>query len=293
MILVTGAAGKTGRAVIQALRTKGQFIRALVYRLDQAHQLKKLGVQEFVVGDMRSRSTLDEAVDGVQAIYHICPNMQPDEMQIGRTVIEAAQFANVERFIYHSVLHPQIEAMPHHWYKLRVEEMLCESGLPWTILQPVAYMQNILTQWEQIDKQGIYAIPYELDKRLSMVDLMDVAETAAIVSTETGHEYAIYELCGSDLLSGNEIAAMLGEKLGRDVRGMRVSIDQWESKAQAAGLSAYAIDTLVKMFRHYEQHQFRGNSQVLSWLLGRTPTTFAHFLDGTIHDQEKPSKQAA
>jgi uncharacterized protein YbjT (DUF2867 family) len=74
--------------------------------------------------------------------------------------------------------------------------MLCESILKWTILQPVANMQNITTQWHQIAEQGVYAVPYALEKRLSMVDLMDVAEAAAIVATKAGHVYAIYELCG-------------------------------------------------------------------------------------------------
>ncbi len=278
MILVTGAAGKTGRAVIQALISKGQEVRALVYRQLQKSRLQELGVDDFVIGDMRSRATMDEAVRGVRAIYHIPPNMQPDEVQIGRTVIESAESAGVERFIYHSVLHPQIETMPHHWHKLRVEEMLCESAFAWTILQPAAYMQNISNQLVQIAKRAVYGLPYALEKRLSMVDLRDVAEAAAIVATESGHEYAIYELCGPDLLSGSEIAAVLSEKLGREIRGTRVPIDRWEASARAGGLSTYAIETLLKMFEYYEKHPFRGNAKVLSWLLGRRPTAFGEFL---------------
>jgi len=279
MILVTGSAGKTGRAVIQTLIENNHQVRAFVFRHDQKHLLQKMGVKDFVVGDLHSRSKVAEAFRGVRAIYHICPNMQPDEVNIGQIVINAAQTAGVARFVFHSVLHPQIEAMPHHWHKLRVEEMLCESGLSWTILQPVAYMQNIFTQWDQIIEQGVYAVPYALDKRLSMVDLMDVAAAAAIVITEKGHEYATYELCGPDHLSQYEIAAKLEHKLGCEIRALNLAIDLWEQKAQGAGLSSYAISTLVKMFQHYERHEFRGNAQVLGWLLGRPAARFDQFLD--------------
>ena len=64
------------------------------------------------------------------SVYHVCPNVSPDEIAIGRVSIAAARSAGVEHFVYHSVLHPQTEAMPHHWLKLRVEEALITSGLP-------------------------------------------------------------------------------------------------------------------------------------------------------------------
>jgi hypothetical protein len=81
---------------------------------------------------------------------------------------------------------------------------------------------------------------------------------------------------------------MTTKKFGREIRGTRVPIEKWEKNARSAGLSAYAIDTLVKMFRHYEQHPFRCNSQVLGWLLGRKPTMFGDFLDRAISDKGMP-----
>ena len=143
MILIIGAAGKTGRAIIQALTKSGETVRALVHRSDQVSFIEALGVDDVLAGDLLDQSVMERAVRGVRAIYHIAPNVSPDEVSIGKTIIAAAQSADVERFVFHSVLHPQIEAMPHHWQKLRVEELLFESGLPFTILQPTAYMQNV------------------------------------------------------------------------------------------------------------------------------------------------------
>ena len=279
MILVTGAAGKTGRAVIRALIAKGEAVRALVHRPEQIRSVEALGAQQVVVGDMSLQATMDQAAQGVRAVYHICPNVSPDEVAIGQVAIVAARSAGVKHFVYHSVLHPQVEAMPHHWQKLRVEEQLFESGLCYTILQPAAYMQNVLAHWDQIMEQGVYPVPYAVETRLGMVDLEDVAEAAAVVLTEPGHAGAVYELAGAEVLSQTEVATILSQQLGRPVRAEAVSLETWERRARESGLGDYQVETLVKMFRYYECYGFWGNPRVLSWLLGRPPTTFAAFIE--------------
>jgi uncharacterized protein YbjT (DUF2867 family) len=278
MILVTGAAGKTGQAVIRAL-AKGAFpTRALAYRPEQVERVKSLGAGKVVVGDMRDAAALGQAMAGIRAIYHICPNMNPDEVAIGRAVIAAAQASGVDHVVYHSVLHPQTEAMPHHWHKLRVEAMLFESGLAYTILQPAAYMQNILAGWPAIMKQGLYQTPYPVETRLGLVDLEDIAAVAATVLTEAGHAGAIYELAGPEALTQMDIAAILAEVLGRPVEARQIPIPEWREQAHAAGLGAYQAETLVRMFQYYERYGFWGNARVLGWLLGRPPTTFQAFV---------------
>jgi uncharacterized protein YbjT (DUF2867 family) len=285
MILVNGAAGKTGRAVIRALSARGQRVRALVHRPEQVPVVAGLGAQEVVAGDMRVEATMERAVQGVRALYHICPNMSPDEVAIGGAAINAARAEGVQHFVYHSVLHPQTESMPHHWHKLRVEELLFESGLPYTILQPAAYMQNLLAYWDTIVEKGIYAVPYAVETRLGMVDLEDVAGAAATVLTEPGHEGATYELAGPDILSQIEVASILAEQLGQPVRAQAVPLDAWEQGARAAGVGDYQVETLVQMFRYYERHGFWGNPRVLHWLLGRPPVTFAAFVERVIRGQ--------
>jgi NAD(P)H dehydrogenase (quinone) len=93
--------------------------------------------------------------------------MSPDEVVIGTLVIGEAKRAGVEHFVYHSVLHPQTERMTHHWQKLRVEEMLFESGLPFTILQPAPYMQNLLAVWKSIVEEGELRVPYSIHAKFS------------------------------------------------------------------------------------------------------------------------------
>jgi len=282
MILITGAGGKTGQAIIRALVTKGQAIRALVRRAEQARPTESLGAQEVVIGELRDEATLRQAAQGVWAIYHICPNVHPDEVSIGRAAIAAARAAGVEHFVYHSVLHPQIEAMPHHWNKLRVEEALFESGLPYTVLQPAAYMQNVLAGWDEIVTRGVYSVPYSTQAPLSLVDLEDAAEAAAAVLTEPGHAGAIYELAGPEVLTPSAIADALSRGLRRPVRAEQIAIEAWVSNAEASGMETYAIDALVKMFRYYDRVGLWGNSRVLSNLLGRAPARFDAFVERAV-----------
>lgn len=288
MILVTGAAGKTGRTIIRMLIAQGKTVRALVRRPEQVQPIKELGTQEVVVGDVRSQATVDQAVRGVQAIYHICPNLSPDEVAIGQAMITAARSSGVEHFVYHSVLHPQTEAMPHHWQKLRVEEHLFEAGLPYTILQPAAYMQNVLAHWDQILEQGRYLVPYSVETRLGMVDLEDVAVAAAVVLTQPGHAGATYELAGAEVLTQTEVAAILSWQLGHPVQAETMSLEEWKRGVRVAGLGDYQIETLIKMFRYYERYGFWGNPHILTWLLGRPPATFADFVKRTA--QQRPGE---
>ncbi len=285
MILVTGAAGKTGQAVIRALVAREATVRALVRRPQQTRAVEELGAQEVVAGDMRVQATVNQAAQGVRAVYHICPNMSPQEVAIGRIAIQAARAAGIEHFVYHSVLHPQTETMPHHWQKLRVEEHLFECGLPYTILQPAAYMQNVLAYWDQMLERNVYPVPYAVNTRLGMVDLEDVAAAAAIVLTEPGHEGATYELAGSEVLTQMEVARILSKQLGRVIRAETVPLDLWERQARASGLGDYQVETLARMFRYYERFGFWGNSNVLSWLLRRPPTTFAAFVQRTVQER--------
>jgi uncharacterized protein YbjT (DUF2867 family) len=210
-------------------------------------------------------------------VYHICPNVNPDEVEIGRRLLAAAKEARVDHVVLHSVLHPQVEQMPHHWNKLRVEEALLESGLGFTVFQPAPYMQNLLSGWKLITERGVMRNPYPVETRLSLVDLWDVAEAAARVLTEPGHTGATYELSGTQPLTQSEVAEILSEALGRAVQAEAQPLAAWQGRALAAGLSSSRRAMLAKMFDYYARYGLAGNPNTLRWLLDREPTAVAEF----------------
>ncbi|PKO09108.1 MAG: nucleoside-diphosphate sugar epimerase [Chloroflexi bacterium HGW-Chloroflexi-2] len=277
MILVTGASGKTGNAITRALTAHGMDVRAIVRHKKQIDPLKKLGAKEVIVADLLDGEKMDEVFFGTTAIYHICPNMHPQEEEIGQLMIQAAQKNHLKHFVYHSVLHPQVEAMPHHWKKMRVEDQLFRISMPFTILQPAAYMQNVLVYLDKMLKTGEYRIPYSTSSRSSMIDLNDLAEVVVKVLTEEGHENAIYELCSHEALSALDVATVVAGVSGKLILASTLDRADWEKDARKADLSDYAIDTLLKMFQYYEEFDFIGNSNQLTWLLGREPNSFEQF----------------
>jgi uncharacterized protein YbjT (DUF2867 family) len=250
----------------------------MVHRPEQAEGLPALGAMEVLAGDLRDAADVGRAMAGARAVYHICPNVHADEVTISQVAIDAAREAGVDLFVYHSVLHPQVEAMPHHWLKMRVEERIFQSGIDYVILQPAVYMQNVLAQWETVARDRVYAVPYGAGTRLGMVDLEDVAAVAARVLTEPGHAGATYELAGPQALTQAQVADALGRQLGLRVEARQVPLETWAQAARAAGLGEYQVETLLQMFRYYDRHGLWGNARVLGHLLAREPTHFEAFV---------------
>jgi uncharacterized protein YbjT (DUF2867 family) len=286
MILITGAGGKTGRALIKVL-SKVESVSAFVHREEHVAVAKSLDAERVVVGDLRDQAAIRLAMQGVRAVYHICPNMSPDEIAIGTLVIREAQKAGIEHFIYHSVMHSQTEKMTHHWHKLRVEEMIFEAGLPFTILQPAPYMQNLLASWETILSDGVLRVPYSIHSRFSFVDLEDVAEAVRIVLTGADHKNAIYELAGTVQMSHVDVANILSHVLNRTVRPEQEEIGDWRLRAeQNPGISRYARENLIKMFDYYDRWGLAGNPNMLRWLLKREPTSLESFVRRTRKEHD-------
>ena len=149
MILVTCAAGKTGKAIVDALVKTGQDVRAMVRSDRSLESVRAAGVAEAITGDLALTEDVLRAADGVDAVYYIAPNMDPNERLNGDNIIAACQSANVARLVFHSVLHTQIEALPHHWERHFVEQSILNSKLSFTILQVGSYMQNMLPARER------------------------------------------------------------------------------------------------------------------------------------------------
>ncbi len=284
-ILVTGAAGKTGLAVTRALAERGAAVRALVRRDRQNDVVAEAGATEILVADLADAGAMETAFQGAGAVYYICPNLRPNETALGQLAIATARETGVERFVYHSVLHPQAERMPHHWRKLRVEEALFESGLDWTILQPTAYMENLLAFWPEIFEDGLFRVPYAASAAISLVALADLAEVAAKVLTEDGHVSSIYELVGTEPLSQRNVATMLADGLGRQVEVVEVPPHETRAALEERGAGRYQVNCLMKMFDYYGHHGLAGSSRVLSWLLGRRPTPLAEFVQRHSRDE--------
>ena len=291
MILVTAAYGNQGQRLIPLLAQAGKKVRALRAAGD-LQALKALGAVEAVQGDASDPAVLARAMEGVETVYHIGPSLHPREEAMGLAVVEAAERAGVKHLVFSSVLHAIEDRLLQHRSKLAIEQRIIVSDLNWTILQPTNYM---LPAWSYpVFKTEVFRLWWSLDRRQSLIVLDDYAEVAAKVILEgAAHHGATYELSSGDCLTAYEIADRFARVTGRPVRAEEVSPDEFMLKhrkhhAMQALLDAgrtvtsadfpYEFEVFRAIGACYSESDFVGNPNVLTWLLGRTPTTVEEYL---------------
>ena len=277
--LLTAANGKTGRTVLKALSNAGADVKVFIRDERQWPALNELGASSCALGNMEDASTINAAMPGCEAVIHIGPPMHPNEVEITSRFIDAALGHGVSRFVYYSVMHPLRRAVRHHRLKLDAEETLIESGLPYSIVQPMRYMQHLALIWKKVLDTGVHNMPFNIDVKFNVADLRDLAEATAIVATTPNHLYATYELAGPEPLSQRDMAAVISRVLGRKIRAEALSLDQMEKNARAAGAGDDRVTQMLTMNKHYDQYGFRSNPNILRWLLGRAPNTFENYVN--------------
>jgi uncharacterized protein YbjT (DUF2867 family) len=161
VIVVTAAGGSTGAAVVRALWSRGERVRALVGSSAPRPELTALSA-DVVATDLTDPAAVEPLLVGADALYLIWPNFDPGEAAGAVALLGAARRAGVRRVVYHSVLRPQARSMPHHAAKDRVEEALDASGLTWRVLQPCAYADNLHGQFADIAATGTFRSPWGL-----------------------------------------------------------------------------------------------------------------------------------
>ncbi|WP_409333024.1 SDR family oxidoreductase [Trujillonella humicola] len=274
MIVVTAAAGRTGTAVVRALRARGLPVRAVVGRPEPRPDLVALGA-EVVAAGLADPSPWPAVLGGADALYLIWPNFDPGEAEGAAALFAAARRAGVGRVVYHSVLRPQARAMPHHAAKDRAEEVLDRAGVAWRVLQPCAYAQNLDEAVLQAARTAVLRSTWGLRTAQSLIDVADVGEAAAVLLTGDGLDGGTFEVAGPEPLTAPRLAALLGAALDRPVVA--------EDAVPSGGVpAAYPERCLRLMLDHYRAHGFTGSPRVATALLGRPPRSYAQHLAGLL-----------
>lgn len=285
--LIVGASGAVGIPTLKHLVARGATVRALSSNEQSAERLKALGASEVIVGDYRKDEDVAKAMDGVFAVLFVPPRFTEDEAEIGFRVIDAAKKADVATFTFSSAYHPQMRSLDHHWTKLLIEEALIKSDLPYTIVQPSMFMQNLRVEWPRLIETGKYLRPYSPFKKMSVLDTDDLGEALAVIMTEIGYEGATFEICGVDRLSTAEMAMVISDVLGREIVAEQRDLEEWETWAKAQGWPDWSREAYKKMCAHYDAHGYPGgNPLVARTILGRDPRSFRDFVTDFIAEME-------
>ena len=283
LILVTGASGRTGRAVIAALKGLDVNVRAFIRREEVGKELIEIGAGDIVVGDLFDDQALESAIINCDQVIHICPPMNSNETTLAMKITDLCLKYNIQRLILYSVLHPLLSQVRHHSLKLRAEEYLVNSGQNYTILQPGRYMQHHQLIWREIIETGKHCMPFSVNSKFNIVDLADLAEAVSNVLVGEGHDFATYQLAGPEALSQVDMARIISEVLGRPVFAEAKPADEYIRIAKKNGMPSERIEQLCAMNEHYDKHGLRGNSNILEWLLKRPATNFQTYISSNFN----------
>jgi uncharacterized protein YbjT (DUF2867 family) len=277
VILITGASGNAGRAVLDEVMKTGKPVRAM-YR-SEAEASKAPAHASTVIADFSSKDSLNRALTGIDTVYLVCSPI-PALVELESNVIDACVANAVKHIVLNSALgagdYPK--SFPA-WHRL-VEDKLRVSGLGYTILRPNSFMQNILAfNAPGIRASGAFYGAYG-SARISYLDLRDIAYVAATLLTAAGKRAGeTYELNGPEAVTCAELADRISRVAERSVNYVDIPESAQRKGMLELGMPEWQVDALLDLQRYYTNGQGGEVTDVLPKLLGRTPVNLDDFLE--------------
>jgi uncharacterized protein YbjT (DUF2867 family) len=277
-ILITGATGSTGSVAANLLLTQGFPVRAFVHSDDErARKLAAAGA-EIAIGDLLEFRAVRRALDGVQRAYFVYP-LDPGIMQATVQFAQAAREARIEFIVNMSQKSARREAKSdaalQHWL---AEQVLDWSGTPVAHLRPT-YFADWLLYMRNMIREGRMSVPFGTTGRHAPIAAEDQAAVIAAILADPGsHAGQVYPLFGPVELTAPEIASIVSQTLGKQVRYEKITATQWarEVRGQNAPFLAQHLDEVA--IDHHDGI-FAGTNDLVERIAGRRPMTVAEFVE--------------
>lgn len=272
MILITGASGNVGREVLKQIAATGAKVRAAFQSVGKA-AVAPSGV-DLVTMDYNQPQTVQAALKGVDRVFLVGPPTL-NLAALERKVIDELKQAGTRQVVKLSAMGGRGAIFPRQ--HADSEDYIKSSGLSYTFLRPNGFMQNfinynaptITTQNTFYGAQG--------EGKVSHIDVRDIGAAAVKVLTEDGHEGKAYTLTGPEALSNAEVAEILSDDTGREIKYVDLPAEQFKQALVGAGLPEWSADALIDLQRFYREGGASAVTGDLELLLARKPTSFEQF----------------
>jgi uncharacterized protein YbjT (DUF2867 family) len=276
MILITGATGNNGRELIRQLTAMGQRVRALVRNPVEAVKLDGSNI-DVVAGDFDLPETLEPALQGVEKAFLLTP-VAERFVQWQKDFIEAAQRAKIRHLVKFSGMGADARSASQ-LLKLHAEtdDILRNSGVPFTILQPNSFHQNMLSSANTIKAQNAFYWPLR-NASQSTVDIRDISAVAAKVFTSSGHEGKTYIITGPEALTFQQVAEKLSSVLGRKIQYVDVPISAAADGMRNSGMPDWSVRAVSDLLVYFASGAAATVTDTVPRLLGRPATSFEQFV---------------
>ena len=274
-VLVIGATGTNGREVVRRLSASGHQVRAMVRSTAKAEGLRLPNV-ELVHGELDDPAALDRAFNGVSRALVVTA---ADERAGGwfHNAFAAAKRAGNAHVVKLSGLAVRVAESALSRQHAETDAELQASGLPYTILRPNSFYQNMLWSAGTIKDHGAFYLPMRASRQ-SLVDVRDIAAVAATALTEPGHDGQVYEITGPELLSYADVAATLSRVLGKPIRYVDVPPEAARDAMLKAGMPVWNVDAFTAMSEAFAAGRFEYTTDVVERVTGQPPIRFEQFV---------------
>ena len=286
MIVVTGATGQLGRAIVEQLVTRVPADQVGVSVRDpaKAADLAALGVR-VRPGDFAVPDALPHAFEGAAQLLIVSSNAAAyggDTLAQHRAAVDAARAAGVGRIVYTSHMGASAtSAFPPMRDHAATEAMLRESGLAWTALRHGFYAASAVALMGDALTTGVLEAP--ADGAVSWTTHADLAEAAARVLTDAGrYDGATPPLTGPEALHLAELAGIASELAGRPVRRQTLPDEALRARMAARGAPGRAADIALGLYAASRNGEFAAVDPTLERLLGRRPTSMRDVLSARL-----------
>ena len=279
MILVTGASGTLGKAVLNAvaqdLARTGESYRAMYRSLD--HAAKAPAGTPAVIADFSQKDTLPPALAGVHSVFLVCSPI-PQLIELEWNMIDACVAAGVGHIVLSSAMGAREcrNSFPS-WHR-RVEDKLKSTKISFTILRPNSFNQNVTAYYApSIRAEGVFHSSMG-NARVSFLDVRDIAVVAAKALCGGEHSGKTYELNGPEALTFSELAEKIAKHSGRDVQYVDIPAEKQRQVLLDRGMPEWHADALLDLRAYYLKGKGGKIDGLLEQLIGRQPITMDQFL---------------
>jgi uncharacterized protein YbjT (DUF2867 family) len=281
MILVTGASGTVGKAVLQEVCRKQSNSRAMFRSKEEAAKSPS-GCQP-VLADFSDKPSLRKALDGVTAVFLVCAPI-PQLVELESNVLDVCKDTGVHHIVLNSALGAGDFPKSFPSWHRKVEDKLKSTGISFTILRPNGFLQNIVAyNAPSIRAQGAFYASMS-DAKVSYLDVGDIAAVAAKALHAATHAGKTYELHGPEAISNQELAKRISRIAGRTVNYVDISDSAQREAMLGLSMPEWQVTALLNLQQYYKQGGGAKTDGLLKSLIERDPVTLDQYLSANARE---------
>ena len=276
-VLVTGATGNIAGYIIPQLSAKGISVNAYVHHKSKADKIKMKGVEIFE-GNYTDQNTLNAAAKGTDAVVSITP-LNANAVPQATAILKAAKSASVKCIVRISAMKagkdaPTANGRMHS----ESETEIISSGIPYTILRPHFFMQNLMMSVPTIANKGNIYWAMGTGK-LGMIDVRDIADCVVSILTNGGHEGKTYNPTGPASIDFNEVATIMSDKMGKKITNVNVPYEEISKAIVKMGGDKWVGDVMADYSKAFSSNWGNFTNDDVKKLTGHKPRSFQQFFD--------------